>query len=154
METCPCGSGTEYGACCAPYIQGDQQPQTAEALMRARYSAHVKSQVDYIYDTTHPDHKKNCDPKSVAAWCRKAQWQALEVLAVTDGGPEDQTGTVEFVARYREKERPYRHHEIAEFLRHEGRWYFKDGQPPAPVSVIHSETLAFPSGIPGDAALP
>jgi SEC-C motif-containing protein len=136
MEACPCGSGRDFADCCQPYIQGEQQPPTAETLMRARYSAHVTSKVDYIYDTTHPEQRKNVDPKSVAAWCRKAQWQSLEILDTVDGGSGDQTGTVEFVVRYREKEKPIKHHEIAEFQRHEERWYFKDGHAPAQEQAI------------------
>ncbi|MEJ2038885.1 MAG: YchJ family protein [Desulfosarcinaceae bacterium] len=136
MEACPCGSGRDFAECCQPFIQGQTNPETAEALMRSRYSAHVKSEVDYIYETTHPAHKKNCDTKSVAAWCRKAQWQSLEIVQTTGGGPQDASGTVEFIVRYREKEKPVKHHEIAEFERHEDRWYFKDGKAPQQEQVV------------------
>ncbi len=136
MEPCPCGSQLAYSDCCEPLIRGTQNAPTAEALMRSRYTAHVKTEVDYIYETTHPTQRKNCNRDSVAAWSKKSEWQGLEVLKTEAGGAEDQSGTVEFIARYREKGKAVRHHEIAEFSRNEGRWYFKDGHAPKAIQAI------------------
>ncbi len=136
MEPCPCGSQLAYSVCCEPLIRGTQNAQTAEALMRSRYTAHVKTEVDYIYETTLPTQRKNCDRDSVTAWSKKSEWQGLEVLKTEAGGPEDQSGTVEFIARYREKGKAVRHHEIAEFAQNEGRWYFKDGHAPKAIQAI------------------
>lgn len=41
-------------ACCERYHDGELEP-TAEAVMRARFSAYVKGDADYIVATTHPD---------------------------------------------------------------------------------------------------
>ncbi|MGD9212262.1 MAG: YchJ family protein [Desulfobacteraceae bacterium] len=135
-DLCPCGSNKSYTECCQPLIGGDKQAQTAEALMRARYSAHVKAQVDYIYDTTHPDKRDKVDRKQVTAWAKNSEWLGLQINATQDGGPEDDQGTVEFTARYREKEKTMEHREIAEFVRKDGLWYFLDGNPPKPVQSI------------------
>ena len=40
-EACPCGSGATYGECCGPIHDGTAKAKTAEALMRARYSAYA-----------------------------------------------------------------------------------------------------------------
>jgi SEC-C motif domain protein len=40
--------------CCETYHDGKSEP-TAEAVMRARFSAYVKGKIDYIVATTHPD---------------------------------------------------------------------------------------------------
>ena len=48
---CPCGSGREYSACCEPIIKGTSLAATAEELMRARYSAYEKHEIDFIVDT-------------------------------------------------------------------------------------------------------
>ena len=48
MDSCPCGSGNDYKSCCEPIIQGKKAAETAEQLMRARYTAHVKVDVDFI----------------------------------------------------------------------------------------------------------
>jgi SEC-C motif-containing protein len=42
---------------------------------------------------------------------------------------------VEFIARYVEKGQTVNHHEIAQFRREEGFWYFYDGQAPKPRTI-------------------
>jgi SEC-C motif-containing protein len=130
MTECPCGSGQPYADCCAPLINGEAQAQSAEALMRARYSAHVNSEIDYIHDTTLASRRDNFNRARLLNWTQHAQWLGLEILDTTDGMPEDTTGTVEFIARYREKGKRVNHHEIAEFTKEDGRWFFKDGNAP------------------------
>jgi len=136
VEPCPCGSGQSYADCCQPYIKGDKDAPTAEALMRSRYSAHVKAEIDYICRTVHESQRKNCNPKEIASWCRKSDWQSLEIIETQQGGPDDQTGTVEFAARYRQKEKLVNHHEIAEFKKEDGRWTFVDGKPAKMQTVV------------------
>lgn len=136
MEPCPCGSQKDYADCCQPLIRGERIAETAEALMRSRYTAHAKKEFDYIFNTTHADSHREEDRKSTAAWSRKLDWQRLEIREVDKGGPEDATGSVEFVARFRKGGKAFDHHEVAEFVREEGRWYFKDGQPPSPAQVV------------------
>jgi SEC-C motif-containing protein len=136
MDLCPCGSENAYADCCQPLIDGDTHAETAEALMRSRYSAHAKKEFDYIYDTTLPANRQEDDRKGTAAWSRKLDWQRLEIRQMDAGGPDDDKGTVEFVARYRKNSKAFEHHEIAEFVRDDGRWYFKDGAPPPPVQTI------------------
>jgi len=40
MSDCACGSGQSYDVCCEPRINGSVPAETAEALLRARYTAH------------------------------------------------------------------------------------------------------------------
>jgi hypothetical protein len=54
MELCPCGSQKDYVDCCQPLIKGERTADTAEALMRSRYTAHAKKEFDYLFETTHP----------------------------------------------------------------------------------------------------
>lgn len=136
MEPCPCGSGQAYDQCCGPLIQRENQAQTAEQLLRSRYSAHVKGEIDYIYDTTHSNHRSSVDRDQVAAWSRRSQWLGLEILDIRDGQASDESGTIEFVARYREKGKKVEHREIAEFKKEEGHWHFSDGQAPKPTQII------------------
>lgn len=135
-DLCPCGSEKSYSDCCQPLIQGSQKAETAEELMRARYTAHVKTEVDFIYDSTHPKKRGGVDRKQVEAWSKKSEWLGLKIHAAEAGGAEDKAGTVEFTARYREKEKLVEHREIAEFVRRDGIWYFMDGKPPKPVQSI------------------
>ena len=115
MEPCPCGSGQTYDNCCEPLIQGKTQAETAEQLLRSRYSAHVKAEIDYIYDTTHASQRTNVNRDQVAAWSKGAQWLGLEILDIRNGLTADESGTIEFVARYRQKDKKVEHREIATF---------------------------------------
>ncbi|MDH5490482.1 MAG: YchJ family metal-binding protein, partial [Myxococcales bacterium] len=59
---CPCGSGSKQNECCGPLMQGEAQAETAEALMRSRYSAFAVGNVEYIVATHHPESRDEVDP--------------------------------------------------------------------------------------------
>ena len=120
-ETCPCGSGAAYAACCGPLHDG-APASTAEALMRSRYSAYSLGLLDHVFRTWHPRTRPDSvDPVPGLTWI------GLEVLEVVDGGPGDETGVVEFRARFDEGlgERSMR--ERSRFERRSGRWVYVDG---------------------------
>ena len=80
LESCPCGSGQPYGDCCEPLISGVRLATTPEQLMRSRYSAYVKTAIDYLYETTHPAHRTGYDHEGTRQWAESAQWLGLEVV--------------------------------------------------------------------------
>jgi SEC-C motif-containing protein len=121
---CPCGAGLEYGRCCGPLHDG-APAATAEALMRSRYSAYALGKADHLFRTWHP--RTRPDDVVVPAG---TTWLGLEVLDVVDGGASDETGVVEFVARYREAGVEHRLHERSRFGRRAGRWMYVDGTVP------------------------
>lgn len=125
--SCTCGSDTSFEACCGPFLSGEALPETAEALMRSRYSAFVKGAIDYILDTHVPEGIEDLDRREIESWSRDSQWLGLEILSTEAGGPGDGTGKVEFVANYHRGGKDHRHHEIAVFQRRDGRWLFEDG---------------------------
>lgn len=128
MTSCPCGSGAAYAACCEPIITGVRPADTAEQLMRARYVAYVGVQTDFLFETTHPDHRQGYDHEGTRSWAESSTWEGLEIIA-SRGGADDADGEVEFVVRYREKGGPLReHHELSRFKRLKGSWYFTDGE--------------------------
>ena len=53
QSPCPCG-GVVYRSCCGPLHRGDQRAETAEQLMRSRYSAFARGEIDYLL-ATHPE---------------------------------------------------------------------------------------------------
>ena len=53
QTNCPCGSSLLFNDCCDPLIQGKVSAQTAEALMRSRYSGYVTGKTEYILSTWH-----------------------------------------------------------------------------------------------------
>jgi len=128
MELCPCGTGRAYAECCEPVIKGVRPAETAETLMRSRYSAYVKVETDYIFETTHPKHREGYDHAGTKEWAESAEWQGLEIVSTTAGTAADTTGEVEFVARYAEKGEARAHHELALFKKEGATWFFTDGK--------------------------
>ena len=96
--------------------------------MRSRYSAHVLGNMDYLSATLAPEARDDFDPIEAEDTAKDSLWQGLEVRAVTDGGADDATGSVEFVARFRLNGELHAHHELASFRREQERWVFVNGQ--------------------------
>ena len=101
QSSCPCG-GRSYGLCCGPLHRGERWADTAEQLMRSRYSAFARGEVDYLL-ATHPelDVPEQQRRRALERSCRQIRWIGLTVLTVSGGGPCDLEGTVRFEARYR-----------------------------------------------------
>ena len=109
-ESCPCGSGRSYANCCEPFHHRDSSPRTAEQLMRARYSAYVLGDGEFVLDTWYPG---TC-PRSIVL-DGNLEWTGLEILRTEAGSAFDSTGVVEFEASYtvrrRKRDVPGRLHE-------------------------------------------
>lgn len=136
MTSCPCGSGAAYSICCEPIISGAQPAETAEKLMRARYSAYTKLKMDFVFETTHPDHRQGYDHDGTKQWAETSEWEGLEIVSTTKGGEQDTTGNVEFIARYSNNGTCHVHHESAEFKRTDGKWFFTDGVQAKPRPLV------------------
>ena len=139
MSLCPCGSNLTFAECCEPLIRGERLASTAEQLMRSRYSAYVNVDTDYIFETTHPNHRQGYDHKGTREWAESAQWEKLEIVATNDGGVDDTAGEVEFKATYRDKGGRKVHHEQASFRKEGDRWFFTDGTIVAPRPFVRNE---------------
>lgn len=128
QSLCPCKSRLPYATCCMPFHHGKAKPETAELLMRSRYSAYFFRLVGYLVDTTHPDTKKPGLRKGLQKTVHQVNWANLEILSVVKGGREDKVGKVEFVADYFVEGQPYDLHEVARFRRYKGAWKYMDGK--------------------------
>lgn len=128
MPSCPCQSTIDFLACCAPYLDGTAIPQTPEALMRSRYTAYSLAAIDYIKMTMKGKPLIGFNEHDIAVWASSVVWVGLKILA-TQLDAEDQ-GKVEFVARYIESDKLKSIHELSEFRRFDGRWYYVDGVHP------------------------
>jgi SEC-C motif-containing protein len=125
--SCPCGSGREYAACCGRYIDDGRLPDTAEQLMRSRYTAYTLAKQDYLRGTWHPSTR----PADLGAAVTDAvKWLGLQIKRTQAGGAGDSEGMVEFVARYKFGGKAERLHEASRFVREEGKWLYLDGKFP------------------------
>jgi SEC-C motif-containing protein len=129
---CPCGTKKPFSTCCEPYITGKTPAPTAEALMRARYSSYATGALDFIEKTQAPETRETFDRASAEKWSKESTWAGLSVVATKKGGPNDDTGIVNFVAGYSQGEDDYEHHEIATFRKEGTQWLFVDGSAPKP----------------------
>ena len=126
-DNCPCASGKPYGECCGPVLDGTAKAATAEALMRARYSAYVTEHVQFLRDSAVKAIRDEFSEADTTAWCRASRWHGLEIIATEKGGPDDETGVVEFRATYTANGEFCNHHEVSTFAREGGDWKFEDG---------------------------
>jgi SEC-C motif-containing protein len=122
VESCPCGTGASYDACCGRIHRGEAQAETAEQLMRSRYSAFVVGDLDYVFRSWHPRTR----PDEIAPVIGRT-WQSLEIVDTEAGGPTDDEGVVEFRARYRTGAGDGVQQERSRFTRRAGRWLYVDG---------------------------
>jgi SEC-C motif-containing protein len=115
---CPCGLGDDYAACCGRLHAG-AAAQTAEALMRARYSAFAVGDLGYLLGTYHSSSRPE-----VFSLEPSIEWTRLAVLATQDGGLFDAEGTVQFRAVYVRDGKRGVHAETSRFAREDGRWTY------------------------------
>jgi SEC-C motif-containing protein len=130
QDICPCrvreDDKLEFAACCGPYLARKAAAPTAEALMRARYSAFVKGDIDYLYETLSQEQRKTFDREATENWA-KSEWHGLDIIETENGGESDEIGTVTFTAHFIHKGKPLPHKEKSLFKR-EGKdrsWVFE-----------------------------
>lgn len=128
LSPCPCKSRGTYTACCQPFHLGTAKPETAEQLMRSRYSAFFFRLVGYLLETTHPDTRHRNLKTHLEATIHEATWTHLTILGSSNGGPTDKTGKVRFIAEYFENGGHHELHEHSRFKRHKGAWKYLDAR--------------------------
>lgn len=118
---CECGENRSFDECCGRYLEGKAVPSTCEELVRARFVAFGFGRFDYIEET-------QIGPLSTEVRERQApEWERLEILSYEDGGADDETGSVEFKAYYRDGDEICIHHEVSYFVREDGEWRYSEG---------------------------
>mmetsp|Transcript_16684 Transcript_16684/g.31945 ORF Transcript_16684/g.31945 Transcript_16684/m.31945 type:complete len:232 (+) Transcript_16684:63-758(+) len=138
-NACPCGSKL-YANCCEPYIQGNATEPSAEAVLRARFSAYVKRECEYIATSTHPDNpdmNRGENPedsfqqliKDADQTCKTTTFLKLTIVSVDN---RDEEAFVTFRASFQQgkwKERAQVLNERAHFVRCDGRWLYRAATP-------------------------
>ena len=120
---CPCGSELLFGRCCLPLHLGERQAETAEQLMRSRYSAFTVDNLGYVWQTWHPRTRPSeLTPEPALTWT------GLEIVDTVAGRAGDDSGEVEFRAHYRQNRRSGTLHERSRFAVRARRWFYLDGE--------------------------
>jgi SEC-C motif-containing protein len=119
---CPCLSGLTYDTCCGQLHSGSTTAQTAEQLMRSRYSAFAVGDPEYLLATWHPSTRP-----STLELDDGLRWYRLDIVTTREGGPFDTAGVVEFEAFYRSPGGAGSQRELSRFVRQGARWFYLDG---------------------------
>ena len=118
QEKCPCGSGHNYLDCCQLYHLGTPAP-SPEKLMRSRYTAFAKCEIQYLVDTQHPDTRTENMFSELDLYCRSAQFLGLQIINSTKN-------TVEFIATVMHEGQLFEQRENSLFEKTGPRWYYKE----------------------------
>ena len=172
LPVCPCqinptaetaNAALSYQDCCQPYhdafyneeVDGIKA-ETAERLMRTRYSAFVLIKPDYIANTTVPAQQDLLDVQAIKSWAKETDWAGLEIV---EHKPKlgKRHAQVEFKAYFNTKDNTndlagkiQAHHELSAFVKvtnktkQDARWYFLD--PTVPMSVTQKQPCICGSG--------
>lgn len=171
-QTCPCqinpssdqiSSLLMYQECCQPYHDalsnedmdesGAAKAETAERLMRTRYSAFVLVKPDYIIKTTLPAQQALLDKKAIESWAKETDWAGLEIVQHTPKVSK-RHAQVEFKACFNTTDNAstelQAHHELSTFVKiknkatNDARWYFLD--PTVAMTVTQKQPCICGSG--------
>jgi SEC-C motif-containing protein len=124
MKECPCGSDFPYADCCGLLIRGAMLADTAEDLMRSRYTATVLGEAGYLRETLHPDERP---PASAEEGGNSAiRFKRLDILGSNNGERGDEEGEVRFQAVYSDAEGDKTLRETSRFVKMDGRWYYSE----------------------------
>lgn len=126
-KLCPCGSKSPYSECCEPLHLGHKNATTPQELMRSRYAAFVKVQIDYLIQTSQPQNTE-AEIKILTETCAKTDWLQLKILSTPEFSENE--GFVEFVAflRGKNQSRITQHREKSKFHKVDGQWIYIDGE--------------------------
>lgn len=125
---CPCSPNKTYESCCAPIHRDVHNATTAELLMRSRYSAFVLANGHYLsLSHHHTERLSKREMKELIHWTTSVQWLGLQVMNTQSGGPNDDTGIVEFKAHFIEHGKMNFIHERSKFVRENGHWVYLNG---------------------------
>ncbi|MDO4895741.1 MAG: YchJ family protein [Moraxella sp.] len=141
IDGCPCGSSKSYRDCCQILHDGGVT-DTAECLMRARFSAFYFKKVDYIIATTVPYQQDLLNKSALQSWADGMNWTRLDVISHNKVGKRH--AQVHFYAYFDDGQGEKVHDELSAFVKADGRWYFLD--PTVPVMLTNKQPCLCGSG--------
>lgn len=142
MIQCPCGSRKEYLNCCGLLIDKKNNATNPEALMRSRYTAYTKAEIDYIKETMRGKPLQNFNEMEAMQWAKGVIWTGLEVLASYLDESDENLGYVEFIASFQEQGKKQAIHELSKFQCIEGQWFYIEGLKPKLTKEIKKPAIA------------
>lgn len=124
IQACPCGTGKTYLDCCGRFISQQELPSTPEELMRSRYTAFTQKNMDYLILTMKSPAADHFDANATQEWIKNIEWTGLQIVNTTHDANK---GIVEFMAYYHVGDKNHVLHEVSQFSRDNGKWYYVNG---------------------------
>jgi SEC-C motif-containing protein len=121
---CYCGSETEAQVCCLPFLEGRRHPESAQQLMRSRYTAYCLKNAGYIYNTYAQSMRAENSEASILAFAEQVTFVGLEIIQCSESTDYH---FVEFKAMYLDGSVCVTMHERSRFLKEAGLWRYLDG---------------------------
>jgi SEC-C motif domain protein len=118
-QPCPCGSGKIFDACCSLLLSGSRAAETAEELMRSRFTAHVAKDYRYLHRT----YAATASQPFVEEEASDLKWTRLVVHSHEAGNTPEQA-FVDFSAYFTDDQGEHAIHEKSEFRRTAGQWLY------------------------------
>ena len=136
MSDCHCGLNKPFIECCGPYLNKEKVADTAEILLRARYSAFVEGDIQFIEDSHSPLTKDQFTREDTKSWAEMSTWKGLTIQKTQI--MSDSETQIEFEVRYEMEEENKIHHELSVFKKQDGLWYFHSGKG-VPRTIVRDE---------------
>jgi len=124
---CPCGSLNAYSQCCELFINHSLLPETAEQLMRSRFTAFYLNKHQYLLDTHHSSQRETDDLNALEKDQASTHWIKLIIHQTELGGINDLTGIVEFSAFFNQEGQMFELRESSNFIQENAQWFYLDG---------------------------
>tara|TARA_R110002049_G_scaffold300280_1_gene491036 strand:+ start:476 stop:865 length:390 start_codon:yes stop_codon:yes gene_type:complete len=121
---CYCGNTKSYKNCCEVFHLNNGKTETAEQLMRSRYSAFVLANGDYLMQTHHISTRPISEKKAIVKWAKSVEWIKLEILNTTEGLSNNEEGRVMFNAYFYDNGNVDVIHENSAFIKENNKWYY------------------------------
>ena len=96
--------------------------------MRSRYTAFAEENWNYISRTYAREARDRFDRSLAESPPGDVEWIGLEILGTSEGAERDDSGVVEFAARFRADGGVRIHREKSNFRRENGAWVYVDGE--------------------------
>ena len=119
--SCICGNEKDFNECCQAIIDSKRVANSAEELMRSRYSAYVRGDSRYLLLSTIKENQHEDDAQLIEEFSCNVEWLKLDVLHV-------EKNIVEFKAYYKDSDSIKVLHERSNFILEDGMWLYVDGE--------------------------
>lgn len=131
MSSCYCGLTLPFASCCQPFINGIKFAETAEQLMRSRYSAYATKASDYLFHTTALPSQQSNSKQAIKEWAEHTKWLKLSIekadSVIVSEYDSNTPPTVQFTALYLHQNKLYQLTERSIFIVENQQWKYLSG---------------------------